>query len=132
MSFLGFDLSTQQIKAIILDHASNVLHHTAVHFDTDLPFYQTANGALHGPDDGEVSSPVLMWLDAIDLLLLRMKRAGVDLAVVAAIAGAGQVSPSRPAPSVSAISPPTSNTAPSTGPTPQSPHWPAWTQHVPS
>jgi sugar (pentulose or hexulose) kinase len=33
-----------------------------------------------------------MWLDAIDLLMKRMKEGGVDFASIVAISGAGQVS----------------------------------------
>ena len=92
--FLGLDLSTQQLKAVLLDAHSAVVHESAVHFDSDLPAYRTHNGALRGPHDGEVSSPVRMWLDAIELVLHRVKHAGVDLSAVVAISGAAQVSPS--------------------------------------
>lgn len=34
---------------------------------------------------------VAMWLDAIDLLMKRMKEGGVDFTSIAAISGAGQV-----------------------------------------
>lgn len=95
--FLGFDLSTQQLKAIVLDVHSAVTHESAVHFDTDLPAYRTANGAVRGPA-GEVTSPVRMWLDAVDLVILRLKQAGVDLGAIAAVSGAAQVSPSRSPP----------------------------------
>jgi hypothetical protein len=90
--FLGFDLSTQQLKAIIISEDSSIVHESAVHFDRDLPGYGTSNGAVRGPDQGEVTSPVRMWLEAIDLVMQRVKSAGVDLSVIAAISGAGQVS----------------------------------------
>ena len=89
--FLGFDLSTQQLKAIIISQDTTVIHESAVHFDKDLPQYNTINGALLGPGSGEVTSPVAMWLDAIDLLMVRMKQAGVDFRSISAISGAGQV-----------------------------------------
>ncbi|KAG8220964.1 hypothetical protein J3R82DRAFT_2469 [Butyriboletus roseoflavus] len=88
--FLGFDLSTQQLKAILVDEHSAVVHESAVHFDSDLPAYRTNNGAIRGPDEGEVSSPVRMWLEAIDLVVHRVKHAGVDLSAVVAISGAAQ------------------------------------------
>ncbi|KIJ20938.1 xylulokinase [Paxillus involutus ATCC 200175] len=88
--FLGFDLSTQQLKAIIISEDSSIVHESAVHFDRDLPGYGTSNGAVRGPDQGEVTSPVRMWLEAIDLVMQRVKSAGVDLSVIAAISGAGQ------------------------------------------
>jgi xylulokinase len=89
--FLGLDLSTQQLKAIIISQDSTLIHESAVHFDKDLPQYQTINGAVLGPATGEVTSPVAMWLDAIDLLMARMRQAGVDFRSISAISGAGQV-----------------------------------------
>jgi xylulokinase len=89
--FLGIDLSTQQLKAIVTSEDDNVVHESAVHFDNDLSTYGTTNGAVKGPGGGEVTSPVAMWLEAIDLLLERMKKAGVPLNQIVAISGAGQV-----------------------------------------
>jgi xylulokinase len=90
--FLGLDLSTQQIKAALVTGDYHVVHATAVHFDKDLPWHGTSNGANQGPGEGEVTSPIAMWLEAIDILMDRMKRAGVDFGAVAAVSGAGQVS----------------------------------------
>ncbi|KAJ8589928.1 actin-like ATPase domain-containing protein [Rhizopogon salebrosus TDB-379] len=88
--FLGFDLSTQQLKAIVIAEDASIVHESAVHFDRDLPAYGTTNGAIKGPDEGEVTSPVRMWLEAIDLVMQRVKSAGVDLGAIAGISGAGQ------------------------------------------
>ncbi|KAF9269170.1 D-xylulose kinase [Marasmius fiardii PR-910] len=88
--FLGFDLSTQQLKAVVVQEDCSITHESSVHFDNDLPGYGTVNGAIKGPDDGEVTSPVAMWLDAFDLLMERMRKAGLDFASIAAISGAGQ------------------------------------------
>jgi len=93
--FLGLDLSTQQLKALILDKDSRTVHQVAVHFDRDLPHHGTKNGALQGPDKGEVTSPVHMWLEAVDLLFARLHGAGVDLGAVMAVSGAGQVAHTR-------------------------------------
>ena len=90
--FLGLDLSTQQLKAIVISEDSAVVHEVSVGFDKDLPRYGTKNGALKGPDEGEVTSPVSMWLEALDLLMQRMKDAGVDFNSIMGISGAGQVS----------------------------------------
>jgi len=89
--FLGFDLSTQQLKAIVIAEDASIVHESAVHFDRDLPAYGTTNGAIKGPDEGEVTSPVCMWLEAIDLVMQRVKNAGVDLRAIVGISGAGQV-----------------------------------------
>lgn len=114
--FLGLDLSTQQLKAIVISEDASVLHECAVHFDRDLPRYGTTNGAIAGPD-GEVTSPVVMWLEALDLLMKRMKMAGVNFSAISAISGAGQVrllhSDSF---SICVLNMFASNMAPSTGP----------------
>jgi hypothetical protein len=89
--FLGIDLSTQQLKALLIDEKAIVVHNVAVGFDRDLPQYGTKNGATHGPEDNQVTSPVAMWVEAIDLILQRMKDAGVDFRRIRAVSGAGQV-----------------------------------------
>jgi xylulokinase len=89
--FLGFDLSTQQLKAVVLAESLAVVHESAVRFDFDLPQYKTVNGAILGPGDGEVTSPVAMWLDALDLLMDRVRTAGVNINDISAISGAAQV-----------------------------------------
>ena len=89
--FLGLDLSTQQLKAILLNKDSQVIHQISVRFDLDLSRHGTINGAIQGPDKGEVTSPVQMWLEAVDLLFARLHGAKVDLGAVMAVSGAGQV-----------------------------------------
>jgi xylulokinase len=89
--FLGFDLSTQQLKAIIVAEDTNVVHESAVNFTKDVPQYGTTNGAIIGPGPGEVTSPVAMWVHALDLLMERTQASGVDISKVVAISGAGQV-----------------------------------------
>lgn len=89
--FLGLDLSTQQLKAIVITQDLNIVHESAVNFARDLPHYGTENGAIKGPDEGEVTSPVAMWVEAMDLLLARMEEASVDFTAIVAVSGAGQV-----------------------------------------
>lgn len=68
-----------------------IVHETAVHFDRDLPHHGTVNGATRGPGEGEVCSPVAMWVEAIDILLERLKASGVSFKDILAVSGAGQV-----------------------------------------
>jgi len=89
--FLGLDLSTQQLKAIIIAEDTSVAHESAVNFTKDLPQYGTAHGVILGPGPGEVTSPVAMWVHALDLLMERVRVSGVDTSRVVAISGAGQV-----------------------------------------
>ena len=89
--FLGLDLSTQQLKAIIIEENGTIIHESAVGFDRDLPQYKTTNGAIVGSEVGDVTPPVAMWLEAFDLLFERLRGSHVDLSQIAAISGAGQV-----------------------------------------
>ena len=89
--FLGLDLSTQGLKAVLIDEEGTLVHESSVNFDRDLPSYGTLNGAIRGPDPGEVTSPVRMWLDAYDLIMERMRAAGVDFSRILGISGDGQV-----------------------------------------
>ena len=89
---LGLALSTQGLKAVLIDADGALEHESSVNFDRDLPSYGTTNGAVRGPDPGEVTSPVRMWLDAYDLIMERMRDAGVDFSRILGISGDGQVS----------------------------------------
>ncbi|KAH8116532.1 actin-like ATPase domain-containing protein [Phellopilus nigrolimitatus] len=86
----GLDLSTQQLKAIVVSEKGYVVHETAVIFDRDLPQYGTQCGAIQGAQAGEVTTPVALWVTAMDLLLKRMKNENVDIHSIAAVSGAGQ------------------------------------------
>ncbi|KAF8659819.1 hypothetical protein AX16_001704 [Volvariella volvacea WC 439] len=88
--FLGLDLSTQQLKAVLVTEDESIVHESSVHFDNDLPSYKTTNGAIRGPAEGEVTSPVAMWIESLDLLMDRMKAAGVNFGDIVAVSGAGQ------------------------------------------
>ncbi|KAF9778299.1 actin-like ATPase domain-containing protein [Thelephora terrestris] len=88
--FLGLDLSTQQLKAIIITENKSVVHESAVNFSKDLSRFGTLNGVTIGPGQGEVTSPVAMWVHALDLLMERVLASGVETSRIVAISGAGQ------------------------------------------
>ncbi|KAF1373361.1 hypothetical protein PFLUV_G00259760 [Perca fluviatilis] len=88
--YLGFDFSTQQLKVVAIDENLNVVHQNNVQFDSELPEFRTQGGVhIHG-DRLTVTSPVLMWVKALDLLLDKVKRAGLDFSRVRALSGSGQ------------------------------------------
>ncbi|KAK6741171.1 hypothetical protein RB195_009182 [Necator americanus] len=66
--FLGVDLSTQQLKGIVLNEKNEVVLRHAINFSKDLPEFETSDGILK-QSDGSIVSPVLMWVKAFDLLL---------------------------------------------------------------
>lgn len=60
--YLGLDLSTQQLKGVIVDQNLIVISETSVHFDRDLPQYGTIKGVFSDAESGRVLSPVAMWV----------------------------------------------------------------------
>jgi xylulokinase len=75
--------------ALIVDSHLHLTHEATVDFDGDLPQYGTTKGVLTHPAEGEVFAPPALWLDALDLVLARLRRAGVDFARVRGLSGAG-------------------------------------------
>ena len=59
-----------------------------VNFDADFPSYGTSGG-VHKQDDGTVTSPTLLWIDALDTVLGKLK-GKVDFSRIAAVSGSGQ------------------------------------------
>lgn len=89
--YLGLDSSTQSLKAILIDIATGSMSETiGVNFGNDLPEYNSPNGALPNDDPQISHANPLMWLDALDLLFERLKKAGWPLAAIKGISGSGQ------------------------------------------
>ncbi|KAI8098885.1 uncharacterized protein BX664DRAFT_288657 [Halteromyces radiatus] len=86
--FLGLDLSTQQLKCTVINDNHIIVYEDAVNFGRDLPEYHTNNGAIsHGND--VVTSPPLMWVQAMDMLLSRLAKTPY-VSNIMGISGAGQ------------------------------------------
>lgn len=88
--FLGLDSSTQSIKAALVDDKLRLGGELTVNFDAELPGYKTKGGAHVGKDGLTVTSPPVMWVEAMDLLFAKMKKARWPLAKVAAVSASGQ------------------------------------------
>ncbi|KAF2476373.1 xylulose kinase [Lindgomyces ingoldianus] len=87
--YLGFDLSTQQLKGIIVHSDLKLAYEAKVDFDVDLAKYGISKGVLTNPSEGEVFAPPAMWLEAIDLVLQRLEAQGADFSKIKGISGAG-------------------------------------------
>jgi xylulokinase len=88
--YLGLDLSTQQLKYTVINHDHDIIAEAAVHFDNDLPEFKTTNGAIAQGDT--VTSPTLMWVKALDILLSRLSQhSDIKVEDIKGISGAGQV-----------------------------------------
>eukprot|EP00268_Persea_americana_P067271 TRINITY_DN9236_c0_g1_i1.p1 TRINITY_DN9236_c0_g1~~TRINITY_DN9236_c0_g1_i1.p1 ORF type:complete len:559 (+),score=119.21 TRINITY_DN9236_c0_g1_i1:343-2019(+) len=89
--FLGFDSSTQSLKATVLDTNLNIIASETVHFDSELPHYKTKDGVYRDPSrTGRIVSPTLMWVEALDLILEKFVKAGLDFGKIVAVSGSGQ------------------------------------------
>jgi len=78
--FIGFDFSTQQIKAVVVNSGLEVTTETHVHFDSMLPEYRTSGG-VHSAGR-VVTAPTIMWVKALDMLLDKLRVAGLDFTTV--------------------------------------------------
>ena len=92
--YLGFDSSTQSLTATVIEVSPTdrrvVFHHSIV-FDRDLPHYRTTNGVRRHEDALVVTSPPLMWVEALDeLMALLSRHSGIDREAIAAIGGCAQ------------------------------------------
>ncbi len=88
--YLGFDSSTQSLKATAIDAELAIVYETMINFEADLPEFATEAGVHRGEDGLTVTSPPIMWVAAFDLLLDRMKAEGFEFGRVAALSGSGQ------------------------------------------
>jgi xylulokinase len=89
--FLGVDASTQALKASLLDADLGVKAELEVRFDRDLPHHGTRGGTLLGPEgSGIVYSPVMIVVEAIDMLFDRIKQAGWPVERIRGVSAAGQ------------------------------------------
>ncbi|CAA7387739.1 unnamed protein product [Spirodela intermedia] len=89
--FLGFDSSTQSLKATALDSRLAIVASEIVHFASDLPHYKTSDGVYRDPSGGgRIVSPTLMWVEALELLLEKLRRENFEFSRVVAVSGSGQ------------------------------------------
>ncbi|KAL2085245.1 hypothetical protein ACEWY4_018565 [Coilia grayii] len=88
--YLGFDFSTQQLKVVAINEKLDLIHQDNVQFDSELPEFRTQGGVHIHADGLAVTSPVLMWVKALDVILDKMKASGFDFSCVRALSGSGQ------------------------------------------
>lgn len=88
--YLGIDSSTQSLKAVLMNSDREIVADIAVNFDSDLPEFRTQGGVHRQSDRITVTSPAIMWVKALDMLLKRMRSADVPFEKIVAISGSGQ------------------------------------------
>lgn len=87
--YMGFDLSTQQLKCIVLDQTLRVVYQAKFDFDADAKGYSVQKGVLTNEAEHEVFAPVTLWLQALDVVLQRLRDQGLDFSRVSRISSAG-------------------------------------------
>lgn len=88
--FLGLDASTQGLKATAIDPGLNVISEAALNYDADLPEFGTEGGAHRHEDGLTVTSPAIMWVAALDMLMQKLADEDFPFARVTALSGSGQ------------------------------------------
>lgn len=88
--YMGWDLSTTQLKAIVVKQDLKLVSQAHADFDEDFSSkYGVTKGVLTNPEAGEIFAPNAMWLEAVDLVLERLKLQGCDFSRINGISGAG-------------------------------------------
>lgn len=87
--YLGFDLSTQQLKSLAVNSDLKVEHEVKFDFDADAKGFDINKGVLTNDAEHEVFAPLVMWLQAIDAVLQRFKDDGMEFSQIRGISGAG-------------------------------------------
>lgn len=89
--YLGLDSSTQSLSAMIIDtEAGKVVLDQSINYGKALPQYGSPSGFLPNEDAQIKHADPLMWVEALDLLLTKLKAEGTDFSTIEGISGAGQ------------------------------------------
>lgn len=76
--FIGLDLSTQSLTALVVCPAQNQIIRYSLNFDQELPQYGTQGGVPPGKNPNEALVNPLMWVEAVDRMLLWCKEEGLS------------------------------------------------------
>lgn len=89
--YLGFDLSTQQLKAIVVSPSLTTVAQAKVSFDDDFSKYGITKGVHSNSDTNEIYAPVAMWMESLDLVLSRLaEEMPVPMSHIKGVSGSGQ------------------------------------------
>lgn len=87
--YMGFDLSTQQLKGIVVTPDLKVQYQAVFDFDADSTGFDIKKGVLINEAEREVYAPVALWLQALDAVLQNFTDQGLAFGRVRGISGAG-------------------------------------------
>ena len=89
--YLGLDSSTQSLSAILIDaESSQLVYEQSLNYSNELLAYGVIDGFLPNKTPGVVHAPPLMWVEALDQLLMQMQSDNVPMKEIVAVAGSAQ------------------------------------------
>jgi len=88
--FLGLDLSTQSLTALVDSPRSGVVRQLAINFDEFYPRYGTRGGVPPSPDPLRVHVDPLMWVEALEDVLRRLQGEALTRRIAAMAVSAQQ------------------------------------------
>jgi xylulokinase len=89
--FAGIDSSTQSSKLVIIDFdTKEIVYNDNVNYDKDLPHYKTYNGVIQSNEPGVSESDPKMWIEALEILLERLKHSTIPQEKIKSISVSGQ------------------------------------------
>ena len=89
--FAGWDVSTQSTKLLVIDaDTQQIVFNEAISYDSDLPQYNTKEGAIQGLGEGASESDPNMWIEAMNVLLKKLVDSDVNQADILAMSVSGQ------------------------------------------
>lgn len=89
--YLGLDCSTQSLTAVIIESESaEIVYQRSLNYSTELSDYGVGDGFLPIKTEGVVHAPPLMWIEALDRLLLHIQADGFAMHQIVAVSGCAQ------------------------------------------
>ena len=88
--FLGLDLSTQSLTALVVSPRSGVVRQLSINFDESCPRYGTRGGVPSSPDPLRVHVDPLMWVEALEDVLRLLQEEALTSRIAAMAVSAQQ------------------------------------------
>jgi xylulokinase len=89
--FAGLDVSTQSTKLVVIaPERDEVVFSEKVEYDRDLPHWGTREGVVPDLGEGISESDPRMWLEAVEVLLARLRESDLPVGDIRALAVSGQ------------------------------------------
>ena len=88
--FLGLDLSTQSLTALVVSPRSGVVRQLSINFDESCPRYGTRGGVPTSPDPLRVHVDPMMWVEALEDVLRLLQEEALTSRIAAMAVSAQQ------------------------------------------